>query len=124
MKKLIYLLVAILCIGIASNEAVAQKKGTKTVCFKSDMDCGSCEKSINEYLKFEKGVKALKVDHASNTIKVVYKEGKNTDEGLAKAIKKKGYKAEKITQKQYDEMMAHVKEHGHEHHHEQHKERN
>ena len=122
MKKIIFIALA-LVIGFATNPLYAQKKGNKIVCFKSDMDCTNCEKSVYEYLKFEKGVKDLKVDHASNTILVEYKEGKSTDEKLAKAIKKKGYKADKITKKEYEKLLAHVKEHGHEHSNEVHKER-
>lgn len=122
MKKMILIALA-LVVGIAANPLYAQKKGNKIVCFKSDMDCTQCEKTLTEYLKFEKGVKDLKVDHASNTIWVEYKEGKNTEEGFAKAIGKKGYKAEKITLEQYKEIVAHTHEHGHEHSHEVHKER-
>ncbi len=110
-------------IGLAGNEAFAQKKGNKVVCFKSNMDCAQCEETVTEYLKFEKGVKDLKVDHASNTIFVEYKEGKNTDDKLAAAIKKKGYKAEKITKKEYEEILEDAQEHGHEHSQEVHKER-
>lgn len=122
MKKLVFIALALL-IGIATNPLHAQKKGNKVVCFKSDMDCAQCEKTVNEYLKFEKGVKNLKVDHASNTILVEYKEGKNTDEKLAAAIQKKGYIAEKITSEEYEKLLAHVKTHGHAHGQEVHKER-
>lgn len=122
MKRVILIALAIM-VGFASNPLFAQKKGNKIVCFKSDMDCANCEKSVYEYLKFEKGVKDLKVDHASNTILVEYKEGKNTDEGFVKAIEKKGYKAEKITMEKYEEIVAHTREHGHEHGAEVHKER-
>ena len=88
-----------------ANEAKAQKKDLKKVYFKSSMDCDHCEKTLTEYLKFEKGVKDLKVDLATNTILIEYKEGKNTDEAFAKAIKKKGYEANKITEKEYSELM-------------------
>ena len=121
MKKLILLLTVAMFIGFAGTEALAQKKGNKVVCFKSDMDCAQCEQTLQEYMKFEKGVKDLKVDHASNTIFVEYKEGKNSDEKLAAAIEKKGYKAEKITKKEYEEIVNHAKEH--EHSEEVHKER-
>lgn len=123
MKNLIYLLMVTMVISFSTSETLAQKKVAKTVCFKSDMDCADCEKKIYEYLKFEKGVKNIKVDHASNTILVQYKEGKNTDEKIAKAVEKKGYQAEKITKDQYDKIVAEIKVHGHEHKHEEHKDR-
>lgn len=122
MKKLVFLALALL-IGVAANPLFAQKKGNALVCFKSDMTCSQCEKTLNEYLKFEKGVKDLRVDHGSNTIAIEYKEGKNNDNKLAEAIKKKGYKAEKITTEEYEKLVEQVKEHGHEHSHEVHKER-
>lgn len=122
MKRIIYLITLVMFLGFSVTETFAQKKGDKIVCFKSDMDCGSCEKKVYEYLKFEKGVKDLKVDHASNTILVEYKDGKNSDEKLATAIRKKGYKAEKITQEEYKKIVTHTIGHGHEHNHEVHKE--
>lgn len=122
MKNLITSMLALIMLAMVVP-AEAQKNDNKIVCFKSDMDCANCEKTVGEYLKFEKGVKDLKVDHASNTIWVEYKEGKNTDEKLAKAIEKKGYKAEKITPEQYSEIIEKTKDEGHHHETEVHKER-
>lgn len=105
-------------IGFSANNANAQKKSTKVACYKSDMDCADCEKTITEYLKFEKGVKDLKVDHVTNTILVEYKDGKNNSEGFAKAIKKKGYKAEVISLDDYKKILGQTNtEHGDEHDH-------
>lgn len=70
------------------------------------MDCHECEQTLTNYLKFEKGVKDLKVDLKSNTIKVVYKSGKNTPGNLAKGIKKKGYEADKITEQEYKNLTS------------------
>jgi len=122
MKKLIFLMIVVL-VGFAYNPLFAQKSGNKVVCFKSDMDCSHCEQTLNDYLKFEKGVKNLKVDHISNTILVEYKEGKNSDEALAEAVEKKGYKATKISREEYEKEVKHAQEVGHEHEHEQHHDR-
>jgi copper chaperone CopZ len=113
----------ILILGGFSGEISAQKKGRAVVCFQSDMDCTDCEKTLHEYLRFEKGVKDLKVDHASNTIFIEYVEKKNNDKGFAAAIEKKGYKAEKINKEKYEELVAQANEHGHEHSNEVHHER-
>lgn len=118
MKNLAVLLMLVFGVTFVS---VAQKVENKVVCFKSDMDCANCEKTLTENLKFEKGVKDLKVDHASNTILVVYKEGKNTDDGFAKAIEKKGYTAEKISKEEYDKILKETAEKGHVHEAEIHK---
>ncbi len=123
MKKLIYVLMVTMLVGFISIQTSAQKKGNEVVCFKSNMDCGNCEKTITEYVKFEKGVKDLKVDHVSNTIKIEYKKGKNTPEGFAKAIEKKGFTAEKITSEQYNKIITESSEKPHEHGVEVHKER-
>lgn len=106
-------------VGFSAIQAFAQKKGNEVVCYKSNMDCANCEKTITEYLKFEKGVKDLKVDFVTNTIKVEYKAGKNDGEGFAKAIEKKGYKADKISTEEYKKLTAHA---GHDHDNEEHKE--
>jgi periplasmic mercuric ion binding protein len=107
MKKTIQLM--LLCfvavLFTAQVEAQAPKSELTTVCFQSNMDCHECESKLNNYLKFEKGVKDLKVDLKSNTIKVVYKSGKNTPENVAKGIKKQGYEANPITEEQYKTLM-------------------
>jgi len=107
MKNLAVILVLLFGVSLS---LVAQKTENKVVCFKSSMDCADCQITITENLKFEKGVKDLKVDFVSNTIYIEYKDGKNTDEGLAKAVEKKGYKAEKITSEQYKEIVEQTKE--------------
>lgn len=121
--KRIALITMILMIGAFSSQSFAQKKGNSEVWFKSNMDCAQCEKTVHEYLKFEKGVNDLKVDHASNTIYIEYKSKKNSDAELAKAIEKKGYKAEKLTKEEYKKIVAHAQEQGHEHGAEVHRER-
>ena len=118
MKKLAFIIgLILLTIGNLS----AQKAENKVVCFKSDMDCANCEKTITEHLKFEKGVKDLKVDHSTNTIYIEYKADKNTEEGFAKAIEKKGYKADKISKADYDKILKETAVKGHEHEAEVHK---
>ncbi len=121
MKRLVIFFLIIMLGGL-SSEISAQKKGRAVVCFQSDMDCANCEETLYEYLRFEKGVKDLKVDHASNTIFIEYTEKRNDENGFAKAIEQKGFKAEKISKEKYEELIAHTKEHEHEH--EVHRERN
>ena len=112
MKKLA-LFIGLIIITIGN--LVAQKTENKVVCFQSNMDCANCEKTLTEHLKFEKGVKDLKVDHISNTVLIEYKADKNNDDNLAKAIEKKGYKAEKISKSDYDKVLKATQEKGHQH---------
>jgi len=107
MKKIIQLIAISLAV-LFSTEIKAEEPKTDllTVCYKTTMDCHECEVTLTNYLKFEKGVKDLKVDLKSNTIKVVYKSGKNSPENLAKGIKKQGYEANPITEKEYKTLIA------------------
>lgn len=92
-------------VSTTSVQAQAPKSDQTTVCYKTNMDCHDCETTLINYLKFEKGVKDLKVDLKSNTIKVIYKNGKNTPENLAKGIKKQGYEANVITEEQHKALV-------------------
>lgn len=112
MKKIAFFVALML---FATANISAQKTENKVVYFKSDMDCANCEKTLTEHLKFEKGIKDLKVDHSSNTIYIEYKDGKNTDDGFAKSIEKKGYKAEKISKVDYNKVLKETQEKGHVH---------
>lgn len=99
------LLTGMLALFFATSPAGAQKAKSDTVCFKSNMHCASCEKTVFENLRFEKGVKDLKVDHVSNTIRVVYAPGKNSSESLAGAVEKLGYEATEISADEYGTLV-------------------
>ncbi len=105
MKRLFFLVSLFTVLGINNIHAQETKNEQTTVCFKTNMDCHNCENTLNNYLKFEKGVKDLKVDLKSNTIKIVYKTGKNTPENLSKGINKQGYEANLITEKEYNSLI-------------------
>ena len=107
MKKSIQLILFCFVAIVFATETFGQEAKTDlvTVCYKSTMDCHDCELTLMNFLKFEKGVKDLKVDLKTNTIKVVYKAGKNSTENLEKGIKKQGYEANPITEKEYKTIM-------------------
>lgn len=104
MKKVI-LVTLVFMLGLISTQTYAQKKENNIVCFKSNMHCEDCSNTLTEYLKFEKGVKDLKIDYATNTIKIEYKADKNNEEQFVKAIEKKGYKADKISPEEYNMIV-------------------
>ena len=85
MKNLIYLLFGVFFL-VSTESVYAQKKGDPVVYFKSNMHCGDCENSLFEHLRFEKGVKDLKLDHVSNTIKIVYVERRTGEEALKNSV--------------------------------------
>ncbi len=107
MKKSIQLILVCFVAMVFATEAFGQDAKTDlvTVYYKSSMDCLDCEVTLTNFLKFEKGVKDLKVDLKTNTIKVVYKAGKNSTENLEKGIKKQGYEANSITEKEYKTLI-------------------
>jgi periplasmic mercuric ion binding protein len=112
MKNLICILVFVLASGI-TYVAEAQKKSDPVVHFKSNMDCVECEKTLFEHLRFERGVKDLKIDHVSNTIKVVYAEKRTEEVALKKAVEKKGYIAEKINHEEYAKILENASKEPH-----------
>ncbi|MCF0175546.1 MAG: heavy-metal-associated domain-containing protein [Bacteroidales bacterium] len=71
------------------------KGEVKTVVFKSSLHCKNCMQKVQENLAFEKGVKGLEISLEKNTIKLTYDPKKTSEEKLAAAIRKLGYKAEK-----------------------------
>lgn len=60
------------------------------------MHCDKCVNKLNENLSFLKGVKDLKVSLKDQTIKIKYDSRKTDEKTLADAIKKLGYKADKV----------------------------
>lgn len=102
-------IIMVLALMLIAGNGFAQKKSDPVVFFKSNMHCGDCEKSLFEHLRFEKGVKDLHLDHVSNTIKVIYAEKRTGEEALKKAVEKKGYTAEKISEKEYSELVGKAK---------------
>ncbi|MCU4176485.1 heavy-metal-associated domain-containing protein [Carboxylicivirga sp. N1Y90] len=83
-----------LCIVAISLIANAQdKKSTNSTVFKTDITCQNCEAKIMKQLPYEKGVKEVVVDVERKLVTVTYKQSKNTDEQLGKAIEKLGYQA-------------------------------
>lgn len=82
---------------LALTDAVAQKKGEKTVVFNATLHCASCKAKIEKNIPYEKGVKDLKVDLEKKTITVTFREDKNTVENLRKAIEKLGFQVKSET---------------------------
>lgn len=71
-------------------------KNVSEVVFATNMHCDKCVNKINENLAFIKGVKDLKVSLKGQIIKIKYDNRKTNEKALAEAIKKLGYKAEKV----------------------------
>ncbi len=104
--KNLFAVVLLIFLAATLTQAQPSESRTKTTCFKSSMHCESCENTIFETLRFQKGVKEVKTDLPSNTIKVVYDGRKTSGETIGKVIQEKGYKADVITEEEYKKLVV------------------
>lgn len=94
----------ILTLFLASNSLMAQTEAVDAhadkklahVEIQSSTVCDMCEKTIEENLIYEKGVKKVDVDLAANKIHVDYDPRKNSPEKLRAAVSKLGYMADDL----------------------------
>ncbi len=107
MKRILLMAVAAMMLAapfVAAKAAlfegfVTEKPADKNVgevVFATNMHCDKCVNKLNENLAFIKGVKDLKVSLKDQTIKIKYDKRKTDEKTLADAIKKLGYKADKV----------------------------
>lgn len=72
----------------------ASGKTTATLAIQSTAICDMCEKTIEENLVYEKGVKKVEVDLATAMVNVTYDPRKNDATNLRTALTKLGYSAD------------------------------
>lgn len=82
------------CIVALSSDA--QDRKLEHLDIRTSTVCDMCEKTIEENLIYEKGVKKVNVDLAKSEIHVEYDPKKNTPEALRVAVSKLGYMADEI----------------------------
>lgn len=68
---------------------------TLVVSTNPQMHCESCENKIKNGLRFEKGVKSITTDLATQTVVVGYDADKTTEANIVKAFSKIGYQTTK-----------------------------
>lgn len=69
----------------------------KTLKFKTNINCGGCIKAVTPSLNAEKSIEEWNVD-IDNPDKILTVKGNNiTEEQVSDAVKKSGFKAEKIS---------------------------
>lgn len=96
MKKIVLLAVAIM--GIATVSSAQTKKAIQTVTIKTPtVQCESCKKRIEDYLKREDGVQKATVDYKHKTTKVTYVAERTNVENIKAAIANAGYDADDVT---------------------------
>ncbi|MBI9068853.1 MAG: copper ion binding protein [Salinivirgaceae bacterium] len=90
MKNMTKILIIAL-IATTSTTSFSQNKEVKKVMYECDIDCISCKENIMKNIPYEKGIKNISIDLDQKLVTVDFKEGKNTSEGIRKAIEKLGY---------------------------------
>lgn len=76
--------------------AQAQSKKTETLEIRTSAVCDMCIVTIEGELIYEKGVKKVKLDLATNVISVEYDPRKTTPDALRTAVTKLGYHADDV----------------------------
>lgn len=103
MKKSIAILTLVLGMSFG---AFAQKGKSAEVSFASSTKCGMCKKTIESNLGKEKGISAVNVDLATNTVNVNYNPKKVSKEQIQQKITMIGYDANDLAanQKAHDAL--------------------
>lgn len=99
MKNFLSLTVLLAGLNLAAQDADVQAIRDKKLAhldIHTSTVCDMCEKTIEENLIYEKGVKKVNVDLAKSEIHVEYDPKKNTPEALRVAVSKLGYMADEI----------------------------
>lgn len=99
MKKLILLFCLLAATPLLAQDGhIPQMSGPKVahLNIRTSTVCDMCEKTIEENLIYEKGVKKVEVDLATSTIHVEFDPKKNNPDALRKAVSKMGYMADEL----------------------------
>lgn len=99
MKKILpfmFLIIALSASAQGDDTHATRDKQLAHLHIRTSTVCDMCEKTIEENLIYEKGVKKVDVDLAKSEIHVAYDPKKNTPEALRTAVSKLGYMADDI----------------------------
>lgn len=101
------LLLSLLLSGVL---VFSQEKASKLekVIIKTSAVCQQCKDRLEKNIAFEKGVRAVSLDLETKELTVEFRTGKNTKEGLKKAVTKVGYDADELEAdpKAYEKLPA------------------
>lgn len=105
MKTLRWMALLAMMLGMAFS-VKAEKKNVKTVLYHVNLHCEACKAKIEKNIPYEKGVKDLLVDLEGKTVKVSFREDKNTTEGIRKAIEKLNFQVDKTEEIKAGEAVS------------------
>lgn len=95
MKKI--KLMALAVAGFVTVSFAQQKAVEKVVIKTPTVQCEQCKDRIENYLKREPGISAVKVDYKKKTTTITYLTDRNNVEQLKTAIANAGYDADDVT---------------------------
>ncbi|MDN3656943.1 heavy-metal-associated domain-containing protein [Ferruginibacter paludis] len=95
MKKIKLTLLTLL--GFATVSFAQQKAVEKVVIKTPTVQCEQCKDRIENYLKREPGISAVRVDYKKKTTTVTYLTDRNNIEQIKTAIANAGYEADDVT---------------------------
>jgi copper chaperone CopZ len=101
----IIMIMAILTLTFSMGHA-SKPANTETASYWVSIHCGSCQQKLLENLRFEKGVKDIKVNVETKQVDITYNTKKTDGEKLQKAIEKLGYEVRQL--KPGEELKAPV----------------
>lgn len=84
-------------VGFVSASFAQQKAVEKVVIKTPTIQCEMCKERIENYLKREPGITAVKVDYKKKTTTVTYITDRNNIEQIKAAIANAGYDADDVT---------------------------
>jgi len=91
MKKLRFILTAVLALTIVGGIHAQNKSKEVEVTFNVSLHCEQCKKKVMNNIPYEKGVKDMKADLAKKEVWIKFDSQKTDKEKLQKAIEKLGY---------------------------------
>lgn len=85
--------------------ATCAAKDIRTVVLTTDPEihCANCEKTIKDYIRFEKGIKAIRTNLDDKTITIEYDADKTSVEEIIRGFKKISYDAREVEVKTTNE---------------------
>lgn len=88
-----------------------------TLKVKTSAICGTCKKTLEHDLRFEKGVEAVRLDMDSKVLTLIYNPAKTNPDKLRTAIAKTGYDADEVKAdpKAYEKLEECCKKGEHQH---------
>jgi periplasmic mercuric ion binding protein len=96
MKNFLFLCLSLIAFTVNGQNADSKSKKTEHLEVRTSSVCDMCERTIEDNLIYEKGVKKVELDLATGLLHIEYDPKKNTPEGLRTALTKLGYAADDV----------------------------